>query len=77
MIEDKEVEKGDWIYVECKDKDGDVYSEEGSVVSIDDEEINMFDGKEGWSVKREEIVSVVPFQEEEVEKEIRYNKLCR
>lgn len=60
-IEGKEVEKGDWIYVECKDKDGDVYSEEGSVVSIDDEEINMFDGKEGWSVKREEIVSVVPF----------------
>ena len=36
-------------------------SGDGSVVSIDDEEINMFDGKEGWSVKREEIVSVVPF----------------
>ncbi len=47
--------------VECKDKDGVVYSEEGSVVDIDDDEINMFDGKEGWSVKREEIVSVVPF----------------
>ena len=45
----------------CKDEDGYVYSEEGSVVSIDDDEINMFDGKEGWSVKREEIVSVVPF----------------
>ena len=55
------VVKGDWIYVECKDEDGFVYSEEGSVVSIDDDEINMFDGKEGWSVKREEIVSVVPF----------------
>ena len=57
-IEGKEVVKGDWIYVECKDKDGDVYSEEGSVVDIDDDEINMFDGKEGWSVKREEIVKV-------------------
>ena len=57
----KEVKKGDWIYVECKDKDGVVYSEEGWVVSIDDDEMDMFDGKEGWSVKREEIVSVVPF----------------
>ena len=36
-------------------------SEEGSVLSIDDEEVNMFDGKEGWSVDRKEIVSVVPF----------------
>ena len=61
-IEGKEVVKvGDWINVVCKDKDGDLYSEEGNVVSIDDDEINMFDGKEGWSVKREEIVSVVPF----------------
>lgn len=60
-IEGKGVEKGDWINVVCKDEDGYVYSEEGSVVSIDDDEINMFDGKEGWSVKREEIVSVVPF----------------
>ena len=57
-IEGKEVVKGDWIYVECKDSDGDVYSEEGCVVSIDDEEINMFDGKEGWSVDRGEIVKV-------------------
>ena len=57
-IEDKEVVKGDWIYVECKDEDGDVYSEEGSVVGIDKEEINMFDGKEGWSVDREEVVEV-------------------
>lgn len=57
-IEDKEVVKGDWIYVECKDEDGDVYSEEGSVVGIDEEEINMFDGKEGWSVDREEVVEV-------------------
>ena len=61
MIDGKKVVKGDWIYVECKDNDGDVYSEEGSVVSIDDEEVNMFDGKEGWSVDRKEIVSVVPF----------------
>ena len=60
-VEGKEVVKGDWIYVECKDKDGDVYSEEGSVVDIDDEEVQMFDGKEGWSVKIEEIVSVLPF----------------
>ena len=57
-IEGKEVKEGDWIYVECKDKDGDVYSEEGSVVGIDDEEIQMFDGKEGWSLRREEIVKV-------------------
>ena len=61
MIDGKKVVKGDWIYVECKDNDGDVYSEEGSVLSIDDEEVNMFDGKEGWSVDRKEIVSVVPF----------------
>jgi len=56
-IEGKEVVKGDWIYVECKDKDGEVYSEEGSVVFIDDEEVQMYDGIEGWSVDREEIVS--------------------
>ena len=61
MIDGKKVVKGDGMYVECKDNDGDVYSEEGSVVSIDDEEVNMFDGKEGWSVDRKEIVSVVPF----------------
>ena len=60
-VEGVKVKVGDWIYVECKDKDGEVYSEEGSVVFIDDEEVGMFDGKEGWSVKREEIVSVVPF----------------
>ncbi len=57
-IEGKEVKEGDWIYVECKDKDGVVYSEEGSVVDIDDEEIQMYDGKEGWSVDRSEIVKV-------------------
>ena len=58
MIGEMKVVKGDWIYVECKDKDGVVYSEEGSVVSIDDEEVNMFDGKEGWSVDRKDIVEV-------------------
>ena len=58
MIDERKVVKGDWIYVECKDKDGVVYSEEGSVVSIDDEEVNMFDGKEGWSVDRKDIVEV-------------------
>ena len=57
-VEGVEVKVGDWIYVECKDKDGDVYSEEGSVVSIDDDEVLMFDGKEGWSVNREEIIKV-------------------
>ena len=70
MIDGKKVVKGDWIYVECKDKDGFAQSEEGTVVDIDDEEVQMFDGKEGWSVDRKEIVSVVPFQEGEVKKEI-------
>ena len=50
MIDDKEVSKGDWIIVE-----GDGWSEIGCVVDIDDKEINMFDGKEGWFVKRDEI----------------------
>ncbi len=58
MIEKREVKKGDWIHVECKDEDGNVYSEDGSVVDIDDDEVNMFDGKEGWSVDRSEIVKV-------------------
>ena len=62
-IEGKEVVKGDWIQVECKDEDGEVYSEEGSVVGIDEDEINMFDGKEGWSVDREEVVEVRWMQE--------------
>ena len=56
-IEGKEVVEGDWIYFVCKDKDGFVYSEEGIVVDIDDEEVQMYDGIEGWSVDREEIVS--------------------
>ena len=53
MIDDKEVVKGDWIIVK-----GDGWSEEGCVVDIDEDEINMFDGKEGWCVDREEVVSV-------------------
>ena len=53
MIDDKEVVKGDWIIVE-----GDGWSESGCVVDIDDDEINMYDGKEGWCVDREEIKSV-------------------
>tara|TARA_R110002050_G_scaffold240997_1_gene377354 strand:+ start:293 stop:475 length:183 start_codon:yes stop_codon:yes gene_type:complete len=53
MIDGKEVEKGDWIIVE-----GDGWSEEGCVVDIDDDEINMYDGKEGWSVDREEITQI-------------------
>ena len=51
MIE--KVVKGDWIVVE-----GDGWSEEGCVVSINEEVVNMFDGKEGWSVDRDEIVRV-------------------
>ena len=53
MIVGKEVEKGDWIIVE-----GAGWSEEGCVVSVDDDEINMYDGKEGWSVDREEITQI-------------------
>ncbi len=53
MIDDKEVSKGDWIIVE-----GDGWSEIGCVVDIDDNEINMFDGKEGWTVNREEITQI-------------------
>jgi len=53
MIENKEVVKGDWIIVK-----GDGWEEIGCVVDIDEDEINMFDGKEGWCVDREEIVSV-------------------
>ena len=53
MIDDKEVSKGDWIIVE-----GDGWSEIGCVVDIDDDEINMFDGKEGWTVDREEITQI-------------------
>ena len=57
-IDGRRVVEGDWIYVECKDKDGVAYSEEGTVVDIDDEEVQMFDGKEGWSVDRKDIVEV-------------------
>ena len=53
MIDDKEVVKGDWIIVE-----GDGWSEIGCVVDIDDHEINMYDGKEGWTVDREEITQI-------------------
>ena len=50
IVEGREVEKGDWIVVE-----GDNWEEDGCVTDIDDKEINMFDGKEGWFVKRDEI----------------------
>ena len=53
MIENKEVVKGDWIVVK-----GDGWEEIGCVVDIDEDEINMYDGKEGWCVDREEIKSV-------------------
>ena len=52
-VEGKSLEKGDWIVVE-----GDDWEENGMVVDIDDEEINMFDGKEGWTVKRSEIKKI-------------------
>ena len=53
IVENREVEKGDWIVVE-----GDNWEEVGCVVDIDDEEINMYDGKEGWSVDRDEIKKI-------------------
>ena len=52
-VEGKSLEKGDWIVVE-----GDDWEENGMVVDIDDEEINMYDGKEGWTVKRDEIKKI-------------------
>ena len=53
IVEGREVVKGDWIVVK-----GDNWEEIGMVVSVDDEEINMFDGKEGWFVKRDEIKKI-------------------
>jgi len=53
IVEGKKLEKGDWIVVE-----GDNWEEDGCVVSIDAEEINMYDGKEGWSVDRDEIKKI-------------------
>ena len=50
IVEGREVLPGDWIVVE-----GDNWEEDGCVTDIDDKEINMFDGKEGWFVKRDEI----------------------
>ena len=52
-VEGKILVKGDWIVVE-----GDNWEENGMVVDFDDEEINMFDGKEGWTVKRNEIKKI-------------------
>ncbi len=53
IVEGQELEKGDWIVVE-----GDNWIEDGAVVSIDAEEINMYDGKEGWTVDRSEIKKI-------------------
>ena len=53
IVEGREVVKGDWIVVE-----GDNWEENGMVVSVDDGEVNMFDGKEGWFVKRDEIKKI-------------------
>ena len=53
IVEGRELEKGDWIVVE-----GDNWEEDGMVMSVDDEEVNMFDGKEGWFVKRDEIKKI-------------------
>jgi hypothetical protein len=52
-VEGHILEKGDWIVVE-----GENWEEDGMVVDYDDEEINMFDGKEGWTVKRDEIKKI-------------------
>jgi len=52
-VEGKILEKGDWIVVLGKN-----WEEDGMVVDYDDEEINMFDGKEGWTVKRNEITKI-------------------
>ena len=52
-VEGKILVKGDWIVVE-----GVEWEEDGMVVDWDDEEINMFDGKEGWTVKRDEIKKI-------------------
>jgi FKBP-type peptidyl-prolyl cis-trans isomerase 2 len=53
IVEGREVKIGDLIVVE-----GDNWEEIGMVVSVDDEEINMWDGKEGWFVKRDEIKKI-------------------
>ena len=53
IVEGKKLEKGDWIVVE-----GDNWEEDGCVVSIDAEEINMRDDKEGWTVDRSEIKKI-------------------
>ena len=52
-VEGKILEKGDWIVVE-----GVEWEEDGMVIEWDDEEINMFDGCEGWTVKRSEIKKI-------------------
>ena len=53
IVDGKEVEKGDWIVVK-----GNNWEEDGCVVDIDDEEINMRDDREGWTVKRSEIKKI-------------------
>ena len=50
-VEGEILEKGDWIVVE-----GDNWEEDGMVVEWDDEELNMFDGKEGWTANLNEIM---------------------
>ena len=52
-VEGKILVKGDWIVVE-----GAEWEEDGMVVDWDDEEIRMFDGKEGWTVKRDDIKKI-------------------
>jgi len=52
-VEGKILVKGDWIVVE-----GDNWEEDGMVCDWDDEQIVMFDGKEGWTVKRDEIKKI-------------------
>ena len=82
IVEGRELEKGDWIVVE-----GDGWEEIGSVVDIDEDEINMYDGKEGWTVDRSEIKKIyfkklewicrsgiiIRLQPQVGQKELRYN----
>ena len=51
MQEIGEIKKGDWI---------EINGEKGSVINIsfEEEEIDLFDGKEGWTVKFSEIEEI-------------------
>ena len=50
----EDIKVGDWIVVVLKDNS----KEYGSVINFDNDEINMFDGKEGWSVDWSEVKEI-------------------